>query len=195
MRAKPFYLTMCASTDRQVDRQRDRVIPVYPPNIVVGVYYRPTDPYFFAMLAETQHYLFLASFSDDFSCWQKYMKQARGSRGPPCWAIYLKYKRNSRKHPTKLEILKTYLSTLINDTVPISIKQIYEKVRGPCMALLYSTDVYMSCKLVSFTSWPGLSSSTKRPAMSALGQKSRVDYTLNTVIGLSSSAFEIKITD
>ena len=29
----------------------------------------------------------------------------------------------------------------------------------------------------------------------ALGQKGRVDYTLNTVIGLSSSAFEIKITD
>ena len=29
----------------------------------------------------------------------------------------------------------------------------------------------------------------------ALGQKSRVDYTLNTVIGLSSSAFKIKITD
>ena len=36
---------------------------------------------------------------------------------------------------------------------------------------------------------------TKRPAMSAWGQKIRVDNTLNTVIGLSSSAFEIKITD
>ena len=34
-----------------------------------------------------------------------------------------------------------------------------------------------------------------RPAMSALGQESSVDYTLNTVIGLISSAFEIKITD
>ena len=33
------------------------------------------------------------------------------------------------------------------------------------------------------------------PAMSALGQESSVDYTLNTVIRLSSSAFEIKITD
>ena len=68
----------------------------------------------------------------------------------PCWAVYLKYQRNSRKHPTKLKILKTYLSTLTNDTVPISITQIYEKVRGPCMAVLYSTDVYMSCTLVSF---------------------------------------------
>ena len=32
MRAKPFYLTMHASTDGQTDR----VIPVYPPNFVAG---------------------------------------------------------------------------------------------------------------------------------------------------------------
>ena len=75
--------------------------------------------------------------------------------------------------------------------------QIYEKMRGPCMAVLYSTDVYMSCTLVSFyelTRFELLDEAT-RPAMSALGQESSVDYTLNTVIGLSSSAFEIKITD
>ena len=82
----------------------------------------------------------------------------------PCWAVYLKYQRNSQKHPTKLEILKTYLSTLTDDTVPISITQIYQKVRGPCMAVLYSTDVYMSCTWVSFTNWPGLNRSTKRHA-------------------------------
>ena len=66
-------------------------------------------------------------------------------------------------------------------------------MRGPCMAVLYSTDVYMSCTLVSFyelTRFEPLDEAPP-PAMSALGQESSVDYTLNTVIGVSSSAFEI----
>ena len=92
-----------------------------------------------------------------------------------------------------------YLSTLTNDTVPISITQIYEKMRGPCMAVLYRTDVNMSCTLVSFYELTrfGPLDEARRPAMSVLGQESSVDYMLNnnTVIGLSSSAFKIKITD
>ena len=65
------------------------------------------------------------------------------------------------------------------------------------MAVLYSADVYMSGTLVFFYELTRFEPrrSMRRPAMSVLGQKSRVDYTLNTVIGLSSSAFKIKITD
>ena len=51
----------------------------------------------------------------------------------------------------------------------------------------------MSCTLVSFyelTRFEPLDEAP-RPAMSGLGQESSVDYTLNTVIGVSSSAFEI----
>ena len=68
-------------------------------------------------------------------------------------------------------------------------------MRGPCMAVLYSTDVYMSCTLVSFyelTRFEPLDEAP-RPAMSALGQESSVDYTLKTVIGLYLSALEIKL--
>ena len=64
---------------------------------------------------------------------------------------------------------------------------------GPCMAVLYSADVYMSCTLVSFyelTRFEPLDEAP-RPAMSAVGQESSVDYTLNTVIGVSSCALEI----
>ena len=83
--------------------------------------------------------------------------------GFPLLSCLSKIPTNSRKHPKKLEILKTYLSTLTNDTVPISLFK-YKKGAGPCMAVLYSTDVYMSCTLVSFTNLPGLSRSTKRRA-------------------------------
>ena len=67
------------------------------------------------------------------------------------------------------------------------------------MAVLYGTDVYryMSCTLVSFYELTRFEPLQEAPptAMSALGQEVSVDYTLNTVIGLSSSAFEIKIMD
>ena len=54
----------------------------------------------------------------------------------------------------------------------------------------------MSCTLVSdeLTRFEPLDEAPGHVRV-ALGQKSRLDYTLNTVIGLSSSAFEIKITD
>ena len=110
------------------------------------------------------------------------------------------YQRNSRnsKHPTKLEILNTYLSTLTNDTVTISITQIHEKLRGPCMAVLYSTDQCLHVLYVGFfyelTRFEPLDEAPGHVRV-ALGQTIRFDYTLNTVIGLSSSAFEIKITD
>ena len=65
------------------------------------------------------------------------------------------------------------------------------------MAVLYSTDVlhvlYVEF-LYELTRFEPLDEAP-RPSMAALGQKSRVDYTLNTVIGLSSSTFEMKITD
>ena len=69
------------------------------------------------------------------------------------------------------------MSTLTNDTVPISITQIFEKVRGPCMAVLYSADIYMSCTLGFLYELTRFETLDEAPdqAMSTLGQKSRVD--------------------
>ena len=63
----------------------------------------------------------------------------------PCGAVYLKYQRNSQKHPTKLEILETYLSTLTNDTVPISITQIMKTKRCEVHVWLYCIELMFTC--------------------------------------------------
>ena len=112
----------------------------------------------------------------------------------PCWAVYLKH-----TSETVVEIQNTLQNLRYSTRICLPWQMTHFQFQSRkytkscrvhvwlyCIVLI---NVYMSCTLVLLRAdqvWAARWSVT-------LGQKSRVDYTLYTVIGPSSSAFEIRL--